>query len=942
MPPSAARVFLSDVDTPIPHVLARRLAKLVVGSRRPPDEDAGDNDNDDGSAARDDDNDGDHGALGRAPSPRRAAGGGTGEPDTYQVIGATRFDAADEDMVPADLLTDGADPVGKSVETRDLMDAIATRGRAPALVKRAFPARNRDELQRAILEANVVIIDFLHSIEDVPFILQVLNDNAHQFINSPKTVIALSTVLTWARTKPDLDDPDAPIAEDEYRRRKPHSNFRVHVQMEKEWVKLAKKECYRAYVVWAGLVYHAGESVLHPMLKAAWHGEHVAVYGDGANAWPMIHVDDLCEVVVNLVEKRPAGFKYMLAIEDARPTYADVARAISQTLGTGKVRAFPTDHLLVARDLSATTRDLLLANLKLEAAHIKSLGMQWRYETGLIENLPRFLDEFRRARGLTPLRMILLGPPMAGKSYYAAKLASYYKLPLVDVEGVTKETMDRLHRRVALGVAQQEREQLVNDNGGETAADPVDPNVEQIDPADWEAEKELLDELTEFAKINNGAVPVVHLHSFLRAKLASMACQNQGYVLDAFPTTRSEALALFRKDDAENGTLPASATGANGDGNDDDVENGGARAVLDPTLAPDQVLVLDAPDDWLRDRAMQRAEADMTARTNEDGFNARLAAYRAQNADNVTVLNVFDEAEIHPAFFNVATGAAGPGGAAWAARAAQMHEDGAAAAAAAAAGSASADGAATGEAGPAPAVAAVSPPPPAVIVSATPSGPSSTAPIPVGSAKPVDVMDAMVRLLGKPHNYGPSREDVALRKRLQAEEATQTAARMQREEERRHGEEQDRHAKAVADWNAKLAEVKRQEQQVLEAQSLPLRHYLMRHVMPVLTSGLMEVCKVRPEDPVDYLAEFLFRHAPPVPAMDAPAAATGPLPPPVVRAKSPPNATAPFPPSTGSPRGSGSRPGSGRASASGSRSVLPPIKPGSARGGEAENGAAAV
>ncbi|KNE64488.1 hypothetical protein AMAG_19169 [Allomyces macrogynus ATCC 38327] len=465
MPPSA-RVFLSDVDTPIPHVLARKLAKLVVGSRRPPDEDdTGDNPDD---SENPDENDGDNGALGRAPSPRRTAG--SDEPDTYQVIGATRFDAADEDVVPADLLTDGADPVGKSQETRDLMDAIATRGRAPAWVKRAFPARNRDELQRTILEANVVIIDFLHSIEDVPFILQVLNDNAHQFINAPKTIIALSTVLTWARTKPDLDDPDAPIAEDEYRRRKPHPNFRVHVQMEKEWVKLAKKECYRAYVVWAGLVYHAGESVLHPMLKAAWHGEHVAVYGDGANAWPMIHVDDLCEVVMNLVEKRPAGFKYMLAIEDVRPTYADIARAISQTLGTGKVRAFPKDHLLVARDLSSSTRDLLLANLKLEAAHIKSLGMQWRYETGLIENLPRFLDEFRRARGLTPLRMILLGPPMAGKSYYAAKIASYYKLPLVDVEGVTKETMDRLHRRVALGVAQQEREQLANDGGDSTAA----------------------------------------------------------------------------------------------------------------------------------------------------------------------------------------------------------------------------------------------------------------------------------------------------------------------------------------------------------------------------------------------------------------------------------------------------------------------------------------
>ena len=40
---------------------------------------------------------------------------------------------------------------------------------------------------------------------------------------------------------------------------------------------------------------------------------------------------------------------------------------------------------------------------------------------------------------------------------------------------------------------------------------------------------------------------------------------------------------------------------------------------------------------------------------------------------------------------------------------------------------------------------------------------------------------------------------------------------------------------------------------MLETQSIPLRNYLMRHVLPTLTDGLMEVCKVRPDDPVDYL-----------------------------------------------------------------------------------------
>ena len=40
---------------------------------------------------------------------------------------------------------------------------------------------------------------------------------------------------------------------------------------------------------------------------------------------------------------------------------------------------------------------------------------------------------------------------------------------------------------------------------------------------------------------------------------------------------------------------------------------------------------------------------------------------------------------------------------------------------------------------------------------------------------------------------------------------------------------------------------------MLEAQSTPLRNYLMQHVMPTLTQGLIEVCKVKPEDAVDYL-----------------------------------------------------------------------------------------
>ena len=52
---------------------------------------------------------------------------------------------------------------------------------------------------------------------------------------------------------------------------------------------------------------------------------------------------------------------------------------------------------------------------------------------------------------------------------------------------------------------------------------------------------------------------------------------------------------------------------------------------------------------------------------------------------------------------------------------------------------------------------------------------------------------------------------------------------------------------------SRLNEVKREEYELLEAQSIPLRNYLMKHVMPTLTQGLIDCCKVRPDDAIDFL-----------------------------------------------------------------------------------------
>jgi adenylate kinase len=59
----------------------------------------------------------------------------------------------------------------------------------------------------------------------------------------------------------------------------------------------------------------------------------------------------------------------------------------------------------------------------------------------------------------------------------------------------------------------------------------------------------------------------------------------------------------------------------------------------------------------------------------------------------------------------------------------------------------------------------------------------------------------------------------------------------------------------------KLKELKERERKLLEKKSEVLRRYLHENVIPILSKGIMEVCKELPNDPVDFLADFLFENS---------------------------------------------------------------------------------
>ena len=100
----------------------------------------------------------------------------------------------------------------------------------------------------------------------------------------------------------------------------------------------------RAVVVRPGIVYGGVRGGIPAMLfgTAMKHGA-AAMMGEGANHWPMVHVDDLAELYVRLVERAPAGSVFN-AVDASQHTQREIAEAASRAAGKdGNVQATPVE-----------------------------------------------------------------------------------------------------------------------------------------------------------------------------------------------------------------------------------------------------------------------------------------------------------------------------------------------------------------------------------------------------------------------------------------------------------------------------------------------------------------------------------------------------------------------------------------------------------------------
>lgn len=122
--------------------------------------------------------------------------------------------------------------------------------------------------------------------------------------------------------------------------------------------------------------------------------------------------------------------------------------------------------------------------------------------------------------------------------------------------------------------------------------------------------------------------------------------------------------------------------------------------------------------------------------------------------------------------------------------------------------------------------------------------------------------EILCQIIGSPRNLGPSKAVLELMLQEAELKALRDKEASELEKAKLEAKMKAEYLAKMERWSQMMLQFQKEEYELLAVEGEPLRSYLMKYVFPTLTKGLLEVSRLKPDDPVDYLAEYLFKENP--------------------------------------------------------------------------------
>ena len=123
-----------------------------------------------------------------------------------------------------------------------------------------------------------------------------------------------------------------------------------------------------------------------------------------------------------------------------------------------------------------------------------------------------------------------------------------------------------------------------------------------------------------------------------------------------------------------------------------------------------------------------------------------------------------------------------------------------------------------------------------------------------------EAMRVYIERNGRSYNYLISVKSLNVKREEHLTLEEQTNAQEQTQQKQQlNAAEQKKHDALVALAEGRLEFLASHQKSLEWVQKMYMRQYLMKCIIPVLTEGMIDVWSVGPTDPVDYLADYIFK-----------------------------------------------------------------------------------